>query len=114
MTERLLLLAAAIALVWLAVGLWERRPSLRGGRLSTPGLVLVTADGCTLCGPALTALTRAGAEPMVVDAAAMENARHIRSVPTAIVTDGEGREVLRRSGRAVISDAEKIARLTRS
>ena len=113
MTERVLLLTVAIALAWLTVALWERRPSPRGVVAAAPGLVLVTADGCTLCEPAFTALTRAGVEPTVVDAGDMLSGRRVRSVPTVIVTDREGREILRRSGRAVITDAERIAQLAR-
>jgi hypothetical protein len=109
MTTRVLILLAITALAWLAVAGWERRPSWRTGTGSAAGLMLVTAEGCRLCGPAITALTQAGVAPTVVDVTTLAD-RAIRSVPTAIVTDHRGREVLRRSGRSVITDADRIAR----
>jgi hypothetical protein len=109
MTTRLLIVLAIMALAWLLVAGWERRPPWRAKPGLAAGLVLVTAEGCRLCGPALTALTQAGVAPTVVDVNTLAD-RAVRGVPTAIVTDHRGREVLRRSGRSVIIDARRIAR----
>ena len=112
MILRLVLVAATLAVAWLVVAAWERRPGRRSSGLG-PGLTLVTSEGCRLCGPAFAALTRAGASPVVVDAAHLpDDAGPVHSVPTAILTDRSGRVVLRRTGRSVITDAEFVARAT--
>ncbi len=104
-TTRIVVLLAVLGLAFALVWFSERwRGRARIGL--EPGLMLVTAHGCSMCGPAERALAGAGLSFRSVDASEV---RHlgVRSVPTLFVVDEWGEVVLRRSGRAaVVSPAE--------
>ena len=103
---RVAIVAAVVLGVWLALRWHERRATVSEG--VGPGLTLVTAEGCVLCGPALEALRRVGPSVhiRVVDAAEMPG--QIRSVPTALAVDDDGTVLMQRSGRSVITDARLL------
>jgi hypothetical protein len=103
MTTRLVILGMALVLGVAAAWLLERvrpRPGLE------PGVTLVTGESCPLCPLAERALSEAGVGHRTVAASATVG---IRSVPTLVVVDESGTVVVRRSGRAVIADAGKVA-----
>lgn len=104
MTERLLLLALAVGIVWLAVAAWERRRTVAGAL--TPGLTVLTAPGCSLCEPAVEALRGTGtAAPIRVVDVADAGIDGVRSVPTVVAVRGDGTVALQRSGMSAIRDA---------
>ena len=107
MTARIVLLVTVVVLAFALVWLSERwRGRARTGL--EPGLLLVTAAGCSMCGPAERALAGAGLSFRSVDASEV---RHlgVRSVPTLFVVDDGGTVVLRRSGRAAIMSPAELA-----
>jgi hypothetical protein len=72
--------------------------------------VLVTGPGCALCEPAKRALRAAGAEPHTIDIADLDRTTvAVSALPVALVIGDDGTILRRRSGRAVISDAGRIA-----
>ena len=106
---RIVLLVLVGGGAWLIVVLWQRRPA---GALSglPAGVTLITGPGCSLCEPAQRALRRAGIEPRLAEAGALEvSGTPIRSLPTALLVDQTGAVVMRRSGRAAVTDAEALA-----
>ena len=107
MIGRLAVVVAAVAVAWLLITLWERRPTRMGSAALSPGLWLFVSDGCRLCGPAHAALTLAGHDPIIRNVGQAEGV-DIRSVPTALVVDRSGRVIWRRSGRAVVDDAGRV------
>lgn len=114
MIGRLLLAGGVVLVAFAAVWLWERR----GGRVRSGlpfGLTIATSDTCTICDAAVGAISAAGPDlpVLVVDASDLAHLR-IRSVPTVLVADRWGEIVLRRSGRAAITDAETIVRAARA
>jgi hypothetical protein len=112
MILRLLLLAITLGATFGIVGRLERRRGRVASGLD-PGLTLVTASDCRLCGPAADALAAAGARPVVIDVADVADGS-VMSVPTAVVVDRSGRVVVRRSGRAVAMDAAVLAAAAQS
>lgn len=110
MTERVFLVGVVVAVAFLAMALWERRPTSRVG--AGPGVTLVTGPDCRMCTQAVEVLGRHGVEPRLVDAAEASGLG-VRSVPTVFVTGSDGALLLRRSGRTVITDAIRIAELAR-
>lgn len=106
MTLRLVLLALTLAAAFGGAALFQRRrPRARTGL--PPGLVLVTGPGCGLCEPARQALLRAGIEPITVDVGEAPDVG-VRSLPTLLGVDEEGRVVWRRSGRAAVAFAAQL------
>lgn len=111
MTERLLILGLVMGAAWLAVRLWERRPTVTG-RLA-PGLTVVTAAGCALCGPAVEALRATGtAAPIRIVDVAEAGMTGVRSVPTVVAVRRDGSVALQRSGQSAIRDAVALAAAT--
>ncbi len=106
---RLLVLVAIGGGAWIAAGWWQRRR----GAIRLPlaaGVTLVTGPGCALCGPVERALRRAGVQPRVTEVGSLDlPGPPIRSLPVALVVDGSGRVLLRRSGRAALDDVASIA-----
>lgn len=113
MIVRLVVLVLAVGLAFGVVAVVERRRGRTAVALPA-GVTLVTGPGCRLCAAAARALTAAdpGLAVRVVDVAELTDGS-VRSVPTVIVADGSGGIVLRRSGRAAISDAVDIVRVAR-
>lgn len=109
MIVRSLVVLAAFALVWLAVGRWERRRGAQAAGVS-PGVTMFTTDDCRICPLAIETLAGAGV-PVTVRSARdpLAEALAVRSVPTVVVADGQGQVTMRRSGRAVITDVRSIA-----
>lgn len=114
MIGRLLLAGGVVMIAFAAVWMWERRGGLVRSGLPS-GLTIATSDACTICDAALGAIVSAGPDlPVrVVDASELAHLK-IRSVPTVLVADGRGEVVLRRSGRAAVTDAEAIVRAARA
>lgn len=113
MMVRLVLVAAVVVLAWSAVAMWERRrPGLRNRSGLLPGVTLVTGPGCRLCDAAEAALRRHQVTSRRVTVDRFPDLG-VRAVPTVLVADRRGRLVLRRSGRAAITDAEAVARAAR-
>jgi len=112
MITRLIIVGAIVALAWLLVALLERR---RGGSAARvpAGLTLVTGDDCRLCPLAVAAAGRTGVRVNLVDVGDVPEQR-IRSLPTALVADGNGMVLARRSGRSVISDMPVLAEMARA
>jgi hypothetical protein len=72
--------------------------------------VLVTGPGCALCEPAKRALRAAGAQPHTHHKAAHDPTTVAGSpLPVARVIGRDGTILIRRTGRAVFSDAGRIA-----
>ena len=112
MIERLAILALVLSAVWLGIWLWERR-RVTGPEL-LPGITVVDGPHCKLCEPVVNAIRNADpeAELRIVDIGQMDDAT-IRSLPTVFVVDMDGNQVMRRSGRSALTDAETIARVAR-
>ena len=110
MTERLIVIGVVLAVAFLAVAIWERRPMTRA--VAGPGVTLITGADCRICGQALAALQHHGVSPRLMDVA---EAAHlgVRSIPTVVITGADGTVILRRSGRTVVSDAARIAGVAR-
>ena len=107
MILRLLILSLVVVLAWGVVWISERwRGRARTGL--EPGLLLVTGEGCTLCGPAVAALESAGRQYRTVDASAVPHLG-VRSVPTLLLVGGDGHVVARRSGRAAVMSPAQLA-----
>ena len=106
--RRVVILLSVVIGAWLAVAVVERRGRWRA---TTGGqrLVLITGDGCRLCGPAEAALRSHGLPVEVVDVREPNDFRPPRALPTAIVLDESLRIIMRRTGRSVIDDAGLIA-----
>lgn len=113
MITRLVVLGLAVAVAFGVVAVLERRRGKIGGDLPA-GITLVTGPDCRLCESARRALVAAAPDlPVrVVDVSALGDPS-VRSVPTVVVADGSGEVILRRSGRAAISDAGRIAAAAR-
>lgn len=107
MIARFVILAVVVAGAFVIVSLVERR---RGGRRTglEPGMLLVTAPGCALCGPAERALAAAGLAFRKVDASDVPDLG-VRSVPTLFIVDQQGALVARRSGRAAVMTPAELA-----
>lgn len=108
MIPRLIVLAAVIGAVWLAIRFWEQRRTATGD--FQPGLTVITADGCTLCVPAVEALRGTGTDaPIRVVDVADAGIEGILSVPTVLAVHHSGRLVMQRSGTSAITDAPALA-----
>lgn len=108
---RALVLVGVLGVAWLAIRWWERRRTVAGSL--PPGLTLVTAEGCTLCQPALDALRRAGADtPIRVVDIEVAGIDGIRSVPTVVAVRHDGTVALQRSGTSAIRDAAALVAAT--
>jgi hypothetical protein len=92
-----------------AVALTSRRNPGVAKMVLAPGLTLVSGPGCRLCEPAVQALRRAGARVEVTEDAELRDSLSVRALPTAFVVAADGEVIMRRSGRAVISDAAALA-----
>lgn len=112
MIWRIALVVGVIGAAWLVVSLWERRTSY-GGRPQASGLTLITGAGCRLCPLAVAAAGDAGIPVSIIDIADAADSS-IRSIPTAFVTDVDGRVIARRSGRSAISAMPELIALARS
>lgn len=112
MIWRLIVLSAVVVVAWVAVAAWERRP-IRGTRLLSSGLTLVTGADCRLCPLAVAAADGAGIDVSVVDVSDFEDSS-IRSLPTALVADRQGIVIARKSGRAVIASMPELISMARS
>lgn len=99
----LLVVAGAFALVW-ASERWRGRS--RSGLV--PGVLLVTAPGCSLCGPTERALLAAGVAYRKVEVSDVPDLA-VRSVPTLFRVDSRGEVVIRRSGRAAVMSPAELA-----
>lgn len=112
MLIRAILLAGILLVAFAAVGVANRRPG-RVGSLVPPGLTLVVASGCVLCGTARSALDAAGGAYRVVD---VHDATRFgiagATVPYAFVGDAAGRVVMVRRGGTVASDARALLEAT--
>ncbi len=108
MTARLFLVVGAIVAAYALVWLVERIRLRRRIGLS-PGITLVTAQGCRLCPAVESAL--AAASPRIVDASRLPE---VRSVPTVLVVDAGGRITMRRSGRAALTDVPALLEAARA
>jgi hypothetical protein len=107
MILRLVVLLVVIAGAFLCVR-WLERAKGRSRPELPPGLLLVTAPGCSLCGPARASLDRAGLSYRVADAGEVPELG-VRSVPTLLLVDDSGTVVARRSGRAAVLGAADLA-----
>lgn len=105
---RATVLLGLVALTWWAVNIGERG---FGARSSSTGhrLVLITGEGCRLCGPAERALRARGARVEQLDLNDDHGQRTPRALPAAVVLDEDGGVVMRRTGRSVIDDAALLA-----
>lgn len=105
MIERGLVLVGVIAIA-LALVAWQGRR--RPAKLDvSAGITVFTGPGCTLCPGLLASLDRAGADYRTVDVST-EPVTGIRSLPTVVVVGEDGSTLLRRSGRAAITDLPLI------
>lgn len=107
---RLVLLAAVLGVAWLTVRWWERR--LGSARRVEPGVTVIVTPTCLICPDTIAALEQADPdlELRVLDATKTDvSAYAARSAPTVIVADAAGTVMLRRSGRASVTDASVIA-----
>jgi hypothetical protein len=111
---RLLVIAAVGGGAWLLAGWLQRRPGRSQPGLPL-GLTLITGPGCRLCGLVERALRRAGVVPRIVDVEFAQLPGYpIRSLPVAVVVDGDGEVVMRRAGRSALDDALKLAARART
>lgn len=112
MIWRIVVVVVVVVAARLAVMVWERRraPSLRA---LGAGLTLVTGPDCRLCPLAVAAVGEAGIQVAIVDIADAADPS-IRSIPTAFVTDADGRVIARRSGRSAIAAMPELISLARS
>ena len=109
MIVRLLILVALIGGAYLTVAFGERRTRPMHAGLNA-GSTIVTGPHCRLCDPAVSTLQNLGATPRVLDISdAPASLGPIRGLPVAILTDHAGQVIMRRSGRSIITDAEKLA-----
>ncbi len=104
---RVVLLAGVLALAWWAVATGERRGRSAAG--IGQRLVLITGDGCRLCGPAEQALLSHGVAFSRFDVRDDHGLSPPSALPTAVVLSDTGAVVMRRSGRSVIDDAMQLA-----
>lgn len=105
MIERLLILLAVLGLALAWVALRERRtPS---GVVVRPGITVFTGPDCRMCPGLLASLQRAGASYHLVDVSTV-HAPGVSSLPTVVVADAGGEVVMRRSGRAAVTDLSTI------
>ncbi len=112
MIWRIALVVVVVGAAWLAVNLWERR--VRGaGRPLVSGLTLVTGAECRLCPQAVAAASAAEIPVSIVDIADAADPT-IKSIPTAFVTDSNGRVIARRSGRSAVTAMPELISLARS
>ncbi len=108
MILRLSIVAAAFAVAWLLVSIWERRSGSQAESIP-PGVTMFTTAECRICPEAVSQLRRAGVEMTLLDAHhRLATTLKVRSVPTLVVADDSGRVTLRRAGRAVVSDINRI------
>lgn len=108
MIVRVSIVLAAFALAWLLVSIWERRG---GSQVESvlPGVTMFTTAECRICPEAVSQLQRAGVEVRLLDAQhRLASTLKVRSVPTLVVADESGQVTLRRAGRAVVSDINRI------
>lgn len=111
MIWRVVVVVVVVGAARLAVMAWERRRVQSPRRLGT-GLTLVTGADCRLCPLAVAAVGDAGIPVSIVDIADTADPG-IRSIPTAIVTDADGRVIARRSGRSAIASMPELISLAR-
>lgn len=104
MTERILVLVAAVVVAAVVLRLVERRSPAR--LRVEPGITVYTGPACRLCPVVLDALDDAGVSYRVVDASTV--GAPVRSVPTVVVGDERGTVTIRRSGRAAITDLPAV------
>lgn len=106
---RAVLVLLVVGTVFAVTGAASRRRGPRARLSLAPGIVVVTGPGCRLCGPAIAAIERAGGEPRLVDVSDPAVAvLGVRSLPTAVVVDGDGTVAMRRSGRSAVDDAAAL------
>jgi hypothetical protein len=108
---RLLILAAAGALAWLIVDLWERR-SVGRSQVVGSGLTLITGPDCRLCPLAVAATDDAGVPVTIVDIGSVDDPS-IKSLPTVLVADRSGVVIASRSGRSAISGMPELIAMAR-
>lgn len=111
MIWRLAVLVLVLGLAWLAVGVWERLPASPRRTLSA-GLTLVTGADCRLCPQAIAAVGDAGIPVSIIDITDAPDPG-IRSIPTAFVTDADGRVIARRSGRSAVTAMPELISIAR-
>lgn len=107
MITRLLVLVVALGVGNLAVTLVQRRRG-KPDAWMVPGLTLVTSKDCVLCPRAKTALERAAVPHRVLDISEVA-LPGIRSVPTLLWVGDGGEVEWRRSGRAAVIEAARLA-----
>jgi hypothetical protein len=112
MIWRLALVIAAIGVAWVTVAIWERR-RVSSHRPLASGLTLVTGADCRLCPLAVAAVGQAGIPVSIVDISDAADPS-IKSIPTALVADADGRVIARRSGRSAITAMPELISLARS
>lgn len=105
MIERLLVLSvlAGLTLGWVA---WRERRTPRGF-VARPGITVFTGPDCRMCPGLLASLEREGASYHLVDVSRV-HAPGVSSLPTVVVADAGGEVVMRRSGRAAVTDLSTI------
>ena len=109
MTIRIVTLIVVIGIAYLVVAVAERRtrPATVG---LPPGLTVISAPNCRLCVSAIAALRARVSTLNVVDVSeAPDSLGRIRGVPHVVVIDVDGDVVMRRSGRSVLTDSDRIA-----
>jgi hypothetical protein len=75
-------------------------------------VTLVVGDGCRLCPAALAALQAVGVTPRVLDVASPDAQRlQVTSLPTLLVAGPDGVVLWRRSGRAAVTEARRVAKV---
>ncbi len=109
MILRVLVLAVIVGGGYLAIGVAERRTRRSKVDLAR-GVTVVIGPTCRLCLPAVAALQARDVETHLIDvSAAPPSLGTIRSLPLAVLVDRHGQVVMRRSGRSVLADADRIA-----
>ena len=110
---RLAVLGAVVIAIWAWFQVRERRSFETTGL--QPGITVVTAPSCVICPETVSALERSGSAQLNLVDASETNVTHldIQAAPTVIVADAEGNEILRRSGRSTVSDADLIVATAR-
>lgn len=109
---RLALLVAVVMAVWAWFRVRERRSFETSGL--QPGITVVTAPSCIICPETISSLELLGGHLNLIDASVADvSDLGIQAAPTVIVADASGNEILRRSGRSTVADAELIVATSR-
>ncbi len=105
---RLGVVVAVVAVAWLLVVAWERRRA-RGVLTTGAGVTVFTSPTCSICPQTIRRLREQGPDlPITVVDVAQEDRPAVRSVPTVMVTDGAGKVLVQRSGRAALTDTQVL------